>query len=342
MTATATSNGNQRTDRLAAMLSAAAPTLVPTQVPRTRRPLRTHAPSCAVSWPLILLEGGEKSAKSWMAAELTGSPRVGRSFWIQTDVSELTAEEYGAVPGARYEIVDLDGSWVDLVDQIDNIRDIAEAELAAGRPPVALIIDSMTHLWRILSEWAQIRAANSDEKKRKLALDPDAEITISPDKWTAANKRHRKLMTRLMTFPGIVIVTARGKETVEIDAKGEPTGNRVYKVEAQRDLAFDASVWIRLDRVKPPTIIGCRSVHIGMVPGKDGPREIPGLKLDALIFDTLKCGKVPTAPRQGRDLAADLGDGGELPESIAAQVAALAAETATDAALAAVEASDAA
>lgn len=301
-----TPNGT-RTDALTRALSTAAgPALRPAPIERKRRPLRTHKPTGAVSWPLILLEGGEKAGKTWMFAELTASERVGPSYLI--DLTEGSAEEYGAVPGAGYEVVELDGTFVDLVDQVDNIAEVGAAELAAGRPPVVLGIDSMTVEWRALSEWAHLRAANSDSNRRALAADPDAEITITVDKWNAANKRHRRLMTKLMTFPGIVVMTARGKEVVEIDESGKPTKNRTYKVEGHKDLAYDASVWIRLDRIAAPTIIGCRSVHVGMRPGHDRPRQVPGLLLDRLIFDTLKCGSVPTAPRALVEAVADVAD----------------------------------
>ena len=138
---TATANGTGRADRLAAALTTASPTLAPKQVERKRRPLKTHKPSGAVSWPLILIEGGEKSGKTWMFAELTASPRVGPSYLI--DLTEGSAEEYGAVPGARYEVVELDGTFVDLIDQVENIAEIGATELAAGRPPVVLGIDTM-------------------------------------------------------------------------------------------------------------------------------------------------------------------------------------------------------
>jgi hypothetical protein len=321
----AVANGTGRADKLAAALTTASPTLAPKQVTRQRRPLKTHKPSGAVSWPLILVEGGEKSGKTWMFAELTASPRVGPSYLI--DLTEGSAEEYGAVPGARYEVVELDGTFVDLIDQVENIAEVGAAELAAGRPPVVLGIDTMTVEWRALSEWANLRAASSDSNRKALAADPDAEIVITVDKWNAANKRHRRLMTRLMTFPGIVVMTARGKEVVEIDENGKPTKNRTYKVEGHKDLAYDASVWIRLDRVAPPTIVGCRSVHVGMRPGNDEPRRVPNLQLDRLIFDTLKCGSVPTAARQMTEAVAAVEDRDDMPEEVAAQVAALAAET---------------
>jgi hypothetical protein len=43
---------------------------------------------------------------TWSCAALTASPKVGRCFWI--DLAEGAADEYGAIPGADYEVVEHD------------------------------------------------------------------------------------------------------------------------------------------------------------------------------------------------------------------------------------------
>jgi hypothetical protein len=107
-------------------------------------------------------------------------------------------------------------------------------------------------------------------------------------------------MTLLMTFPGIVVVTARGKEVVAMDDNGRPVeGSKEYKVEGHKTLAYDATVWIRLARDSEPVVVGARSVHAGIRPGRDEPHELPkDWTLDALIFDVLKCDPSATHARQ--------------------------------------------
>jgi hypothetical protein len=93
-----------------------------------------------------------------------------------------------------------------------------------------------------------------------------------------------------MTFPGIVVMTARGKEVASLDPNGRPVeGTKEYKVEGHKTLAYDASVWVRLSRNRPPVVVGARSVHAGIRPGVDDPQEAPGFTLEWLIFDILKC-----------------------------------------------------
>jgi hypothetical protein len=64
------------------------------------------------------------------------------------------------------------------------------------------------------------RAAKSARNRELLKRDPHAEIVISQNLWNDAGARWRKLQTELLTFAGIVVVTARGKEVTEVDANG--------------------------------------------------------------------------------------------------------------------------
>ncbi|MDP9799373.1 hypothetical protein J2S43_007885 [Catenuloplanes nepalensis] len=250
-------------------------------------PIRSRKPTGAVPWPLILIEGAEKAGKSWAAAELSASGRVGQTYWI--DLSEGGADEYGAVPGARYEVIEHNGTWADFTGQVLAVRAEAARAAAAGEPPVVLVIDSMTAEWELLKGMADAKArARLARKGKQLAADEEPKITT--DLWNEVNSKHRKLMTSLMTFPGIVVMTARGKEVASLDAAGRPIeGSKEYKVEGQKGLPFDASVWLRVSREHPPLVIGARSVHAGVRPGVDRPRPAPDLTLERVVFDILRC-----------------------------------------------------
>lgn len=261
--------------------------------------LQTRPPTGRVAPPLILLEGSEKSGKSWAAATLSASEQVGRTFWV--DLGEGAADEYGAIPGVRYEVVIHDGSWNALYDNVCEIRDLAHQAVDAGEPPVVLVIDSMTQEWELLKDWVSQRARGSKKGKETLSRDPNAEVDVPRNLWNDANDRHRRLMTKLMTFRGIVVMTARGKEVSATGPTGQPLpGKTGYSVEGQKGLGSDASVWVRLSRESAPLLVGARSVHVGIRPGVDKPRRLDDFVLETLIFDLLKY-----APAQAtdRDLA---------------------------------------
>lgn len=114
--------------------------------------LKTRKPTGIVPWPLILLEGGEKVGKGWQLALLSASDKVGRTVLI--DLNEGAWDEYGLIPGTRFEIAEHDGTWASLMGVITDAK--AEAQLARdhGSKPFVLGIDGMTAEWDLLKDWA--------------------------------------------------------------------------------------------------------------------------------------------------------------------------------------------
>jgi hypothetical protein len=249
--------------------------------------LKTRKPTGAPSWPLILLAGEAKTGKTYSAAQFTGDERVGRSFWL--DLGEGCADEYGAVPGADYEIIDHDGTWIDIIGQVAEAREVARKALADGEKPVSLTVDSMTAEWAMLSAWTDTRARRSNSNQKALEADPDAEIDITANYWNDANSRHNRLMNILKTFPGVVVLTSLETEKTQFGANGRPLKGapKAARPDAQKRLAADVSAWVRLSLDAPPTIVGIRSVRHPIRPGLDKPKPWPEFSLGKLVFDHL-------------------------------------------------------
>ena len=280
--------------------------------------LKTRKPTGAVPWPLILLEGGEKTGKGWACGELSASGKIGRS--VVLDLNEGAWDEYGLIAGARFEIAEHDGTWASIYSVVCDAKEEAAKDAAAGQPPFVLVIDGMTAIWNLLKDWAGNRAKGSRANRAKLEKDPNAEISVPMNIWNDANARHGRLMAVLMTFPGVVIMTARGGAVAAIGDNGQPVeGRKTYRVEGNKNLGFDATCWVRLSRDDKPLVVGARSVHAGVRPGIDPPKSLPDdWSLEWLIFGALKCDPVkahvrdlveprPDAmtPEQIRDEAAD-------------------------------------
>lgn len=276
--------------------------------------LKTRKPTGRSAWPLILVEGGEKTGKSYIAAQLTASEKVGRSYWIEFG-PEGTADEYGQIPGVRYEIVEHDGSFAGLYQAVDEVRTEAHAALAAGEPPMVLTIDTMSAEWDLLKDWATSRAKGSAANRKKLALDPHAEIVVSNNYWNDANSRHRKLMHLLTTFPGICILLARGKDVVAMEDGRPVEGKRDYRVEGQKGLGYEVSCWVRLSRDERPQVIGMRSALGGFRPGIEPAKPLPNdWSLEWLVFDLLKLDPANTQVRSVVEAKQE-----RLPEQIRAE-----------------------
>lgn len=229
--------------------------------------LKTHRPSGKIPPPVILLEGDEGSGKSWVTAELSASPKVGRTLWLELG-KETTAEQYGAIPGVRYEILDPDNDtgvwdWHAIIRAVRDARDEAQRARDAGEPPTVLVIDQVGAIWDLLSEWADNRARASKKIAEALEEDPNAEYNIGHALWNAAADRWHKLLTAVLKFPGIAILLSRGQE-VTLFENGQPTKRKTWKVEGQRGLTFDMPIWVRMTRDSNPKLIKFRSVHNGI------------------------------------------------------------------------------
>lgn len=276
--------------------------------------LKTRKPTGKPSWPLILLAGEAKTGKTYRAAELSGDERVGRSFFL--DLGEGCADEYGAVPGADYEIIDHNGTWIDIIDQVEAVRDVAREALDKGENPVLLVIDSMTAEWAMLAQWADVRARRSTNNRKLLAEDPDAEIDITSNYWNDATSRHNRLMNILKFFPGIVVMTALETEKTQFGPGGRPLQGapKVAKPDGQKRLAADATAWIRLSLTEEPVVVGIRSLKHNVTPGKDKPEPWKGFTLAGLVFDFLGLSTTEAQTRSAPQLNADQVMPDEIPD----------------------------
>ncbi len=230
-------------------------------------PLRTLAerrrrPTGAASHPFLLVSGGDHSGKSYELAKLTGDDRLGRAYWFEIG-QETTADWYGLVPGADYDLIEHDGTWRDIMSALAQSHAEAHELVSAAdydaRPPL-LCIDSGTGEWEHLSLWAAGRAMLNRGNVVKLLEDPHADIDIGATLWNAANTRHKAFMTYVLTWPGPVVMTARGKMALAVDDGGNLKYNssKAYTVECQRGVPFAATMHVRLDAKLHPEVLGYR------------------------------------------------------------------------------------
>ena len=124
--------------------------------------------------------------------------------------------------------------------------------------------------------------------------------------WNDVNSRHRRLMNVLMTFPGVVVITARGGAVAAVEGGQPVEGKKTYRVEGNKSIGYDVSVWVRLSRDDKPVVVGARSVHAGVRPGIDPPKTLPDdWTLEWLIFGALKCDPVKAHVRDVVEMVPD-------------------------------------
>ena len=233
----------------------------------------TRKPSGKPGFPLVLLAGVEGSGKTWAAAEATGLPDVDRAFFIE--VGESMADEYGAVPGADFEIIEHDGT----VGQIREAIAWASQQPAAEGKYNMLVLDSMTEVWSLLSDNAQ-HIANQRHRKKGRGGGGDAQITM--DLWNRATDTWNGIVNQCRAFPGPVLLTARLKVVTLLDDKGQPTKHRDWKIEAQKNLGYQVQVVLqaRAPRQWTLTKIATTSEALRLEPGK------------SITFDDFSVGKL--------------------------------------------------
>lgn len=266
---------------------------------------RHHAPSGRPSWPRMLISGEEGARKSWTLAALSADQRLGGMFWMEIGTGEVTAEEYGRIPGVNYQVIEHDGTFTDILGQLWAHWQLAKAAEIAGEPPIALAIDSFTGLWSMLCNWVDLlarrRVADRAEKsKRPVRADlwsADYVPQITPDLWNLANRRHEMVLEVVQTWPGPVGYTAREKLITPFKDNGQPDekAEKVWTLEAQKGLGFNSSVWLRMTRDTKAAVVKMRSASPTVIKVIQDAGDAPApwndgdLNLPKVIFDYIGC-----------------------------------------------------
>jgi hypothetical protein len=237
--------------------------------------LKTRRPSGKPPWPMLCIAGVEKSGKSYSAAVLSASDLIDRTFYIE--LGEGAADQYGDIPGARYEIVEHDGTFNAILGQ-------AQAAVQAPRngKPHAIVVDSVTELWDLLSDEAQLKAnrraaAKAAEKKRPA---PAEDVQITMDLWNDAKKKWRRFIDTLRVYDGPVVLLAR-LELVAVMEGGKPSEAREWKIRAEKNLPFECDAIVKMRAPQDAALTGVRSTKLQVPPGREMP--LPKFSIDGLL-----------------------------------------------------------
>lgn len=252
-------------------------------MPGITTPLRerkSRRPTGLPNPPMMLLVGPEKSGKSFEAAAGTGSDLIGMTYWIEIGGSEGTADYYGRVPGARYEIVEHNGTYQDILDAI---------RWAVAQPPVngkpnMIVVDNMTVLWDMLSDeqalFARRRAERKAQENRRRAPSLDDPVVIDSDLWNRAKDRWGEILWMLRRHHGPTLLLAR-QEIVTAFENDKPTRDKTRKVKAERNLPAAVDAIVELHAFGEAHLTGVRTLHWDVKPGESMP--FPDFSIDTLL-----------------------------------------------------------
>ncbi|MCD9903234.1 hypothetical protein LUR56_31280 [Streptomyces sp. MT29] len=217
--------------------------------------------------PMMLLVGPEKSGKSYEAALGTSSDLVGMTYWIEIGGSEGTADYYGRVPGARYEIVEHDGTYQDILDAV---------RWAIAQPPVdgkqnMIVVDNGSNLWDMLGDeqalFARRRAVRKAHGNRRSGPSLDDPVVIDSDLWNRAKDRWGEFLWLLRRHSGPVLLLAR-QELVTAFENDKPTRDKTRKVKAEKNLPAAVDAIVELHTLGEAYLTGVRTLHWDVKPGE--------------------------------------------------------------------------
>jgi hypothetical protein len=259
-------------------------------------PLRTRKPTGKPGWPRILVSGEQGAWKSGTAAMLSADERLGEMFWLEVGDGETTADEYGALPGVRYTIIDHDGTWLDIYNQLAAAWDVAKAAEEAGEPPIPLTIDAMSGIWSMLMDLGDTRARRKAAKQladqrrdAEVAWSADYDATMTADLWGLVKKRHGQLMGKILTWPGPVVLISRERMATVFE-NGNPTSRKDWSLECKKDLPSQVTAWVRTEGGGIAQILKLRSARAAVsVELSERARRVSDFSLSKLIFDWVGC-----------------------------------------------------
>lgn len=233
--------------------------------------LATRKPTGKPTWPMLLLAGAQKTGKSYSSALFSTSDLIDRMFYIE--VGEGAIDQYGAIPGARFEVLEHDGTFQSIARQVWAATLVPRGE--SGKPH-AIVLDSATEVWDLLTSEQQELA----NVKRNAKPGQDAAITM--DQWNAAKKRWRALVDLLRSHDGPVIWTARFEEIAVMGDNGRPVeGRKQWKIRTEKNLPFEVDGIIEMPEPRKCYVTGIRSMRLQLDPGEH--RLIPDFTIDGLL-----------------------------------------------------------
>ncbi|MFJ2745298.1 hypothetical protein ACIO3O_37205 [Streptomyces sp. NPDC087440] len=202
------------------------------------------------------------------------------TYWIQIGGSGGTADYYGRVDGARYEIVPHDGSYQDIVDAIRW----AIAQPTANGKPNMIVLDSMTSLWDLLSDeqaiYARQRALRKAQDNRRRPPGLDEPVVVDADLWSRAKERWGEVLWLLRRHSGPCLLIAR-QEIVTAFENDKPTRDTTRKIKAEKNLPSAVDAVVELHALGEAFVTGVRTLHWDIEPGET--RRFENFSVDVLL-----------------------------------------------------------
>lgn len=231
-------------------------------------------------WPLSLITGPQKAGKTHQAVAASASPLVDRTFWFsfgEPNPDGFKNIDTGGLGQPRVEPVLYDGTYRGLMG---GLQDAVNEPRRDPRKPNLIVVDSGTKIWEMIKDMAQAQANKRWLKRNEgKELPEDVEVVISSDLWNTARDRWDGIVNLLLKHDGPAIITARLDHVNVVNAKGDPTGQKVWTIKANKSLPSEVDAIIEVSGRNRTKITGVRSSLIEVHP--DDHHQFPDFSFDA-------------------------------------------------------------
>jgi hypothetical protein len=195
-------------------------------------------------------------------------------------------------PDAGFDVLTHDGR-VETIDAV--LRRLGQHAATLDGPPPVLIIDDTGRLWGLIKDEGSARARDAHRAREILAGDPNADIPMTHTHWGPANAAWDRIVAKLVTFPGIVILSARGGEETINDDTGNP--RREYRTAVHPGLKHAVTCWIQVPRGRGPRLAAGKHPTVDMSDDRLVERRLgDNWSLAGVVFDILQYTPGPTRP----------------------------------------------
>ncbi|MFE6185449.1 hypothetical protein ACFQ6U_13590 [Streptomyces sp. NPDC056465] len=234
------------------------------------RERRSRKPTGRPNPPIVLLAGPEMTGKGHEAAVGTASDLVATTYWVQVGGISGTADYYGQIDGARYEIVDHDGSFDDILDALRWA--ISQPPAEDGRRNM-VVIDDVSSVWDLLGdEVAHISRKRAERRaqsngQRTARLD-DPYVDEERDLWGHAKDRWGEMLWLLRRHNGPTLLIAR-QEIITAYESDKPTRHHTRRIKAEKNIRAAVDAVVEFHAVGEAYVTGMHAMptHFKIQPG---------------------------------------------------------------------------
>lgn len=252
--------------------------------------LQITPPTGSTPWPFIVLAGEGKHGKTFAALHAGTHDSIGNTYVVT--FNQPRPDDYQHA-NPTFSIIEAERTITSLLAAID----LAVTQPATSGKPNLVIVDSLGDVWSYLTERAQHKQRQRVEKRYGRPITIEDDVTVTADLWNDATELWNTVINRLRRHHGPVIATAPLQLVTIMDAAGNPTKDKQWKITGQKRLRQQVDVVAEFREPRTPTFVNVGPPTIAAVLDSEPDRAATIYDL----FTIISAAKVTTQRGRGTE-----------------------------------------